>query len=318
MKRGADRQRFNLANLAWYTGALIVIGSMGLFMTQAWARLGGGVLFFIAGSYAAAFALVGGVLWYRKNLKVPGGLFFTMAVCMTPLAIYGLEKLAGWWPQGDPGVYRDFYHWIRGGWFLMEIGTILAGLLALRFVRFPFLTAPVAFTLWFMSMDLTPLLFGGDEFSWDERLYVSLAFGLVMLVATYIIDRRTREDFAFWGYLFGLMAFWGGLSLLESGTELGYFLYCLINVALLLVSVFLERRAFAVFGTIGVYIYIYHLADIVFKNSLLFPFALSLFGIAVLGLGVAYHRHHARVNEALLGLVPAGLRQLRPTARLER
>jgi hypothetical protein len=50
-------------------------------------------------------------------------------------------------------------------------------------------------------------LFGRADFTWDERLRVSLLFGLLMLVATYVIDRRTREDFAFWGYLFGLAAF---------------------------------------------------------------------------------------------------------------
>jgi hypothetical protein len=40
----------------------------------------------------------------------------------------------------------------------MEVGTVAAGLVALRYFRFPFLTAPIAFALWFMSMDLTPLI----------------------------------------------------------------------------------------------------------------------------------------------------------------
>jgi hypothetical protein len=40
----------------------------------------------------------------------------------------------------------------------MEVGTILAGSIALKFIRFPFLTFPIAFSLWYMSMDLTPLL----------------------------------------------------------------------------------------------------------------------------------------------------------------
>ncbi|HEV2381872.1 MAG TPA: hypothetical protein VG206_19045 [Terriglobia bacterium] len=74
---------------------------------------------------------------------------------MTPLIIYGLERGTGFWPASDPGVYRDFHQWIRGGWVLMELGTVLTALIALAFVRFPFVTAPIAFALWYMSMDLT-------------------------------------------------------------------------------------------------------------------------------------------------------------------
>lgn len=45
----------------------------------------------------------------------------------------------------------------------MGIGTILAGLFALRYMRFPFLSFPVAFALWFMSMDIASLIMGGTE-----------------------------------------------------------------------------------------------------------------------------------------------------------
>ena len=39
---------------------------------------------------------------------------------------------------------------------------MLAALLALRLVGFPFLVAPLAFVGWFASMDLTEVLFGAD------------------------------------------------------------------------------------------------------------------------------------------------------------
>ena len=79
-------------------------------------------------------------------------------------------------------------------------------------------------------MDLTPLVFGRNEDSWDERKWVSLIFGLAMLLASYLADlrNRMRADFAFWGYLFGLLAFWGGLSSMNGGSELSKLVYCLI------------------------------------------------------------------------------------------
>ncbi len=312
------RARFDLPHVAYYVGALIVISAMGWFMTRAWETFGGGGLFLIATAYAVLFVLAGRTLWTRDGLLIPGGLLFTMAVCMTPLAVYGLERYFGIWPQGDPGNYQGYHIWVKGSWFLIEVGTILAGLAALRFIKFPFLTAPIAFTLWYMSMDLTPLLFGKNDWAWDERLWVSFWFGLAMLVAAYVVDRRTKEDFAFWGYLFGLMAFWGGLSFMESNDELGKFFYAMINVGLMLLSVLLDRRAFIVFGSLGVLGYLGHLAQEVFKDSLLFPFALALLGIAVIALGVWYQRRREAIEAAILALVPARLMELLPRARGDR
>lgn len=314
-RRQGAGPKFDLPHVAYYFGALIVIGAMGWFMNLGWERFGGGGIFLISAVYALCFVLAGRTLWYKEKLKVPGGLLFTMAVCMTPLAIYGLERFTGIWPQSDPGVYRDYHIWVKGSWFLMEVGTILAGVVALRFIRFPFLTAPIAFSLWYMSMDLTPLLFGQKDFTWDQRLWVSLWFGLAVLLASYLVDRRTKEDYAFWGYLFGMLAFWGGLSLMESGSEFRRFLYCLINVGLMLLSVLLDRRVFIVFGSLGVFGYLGHLSYRVFKDSLMFPFVLSILGILIIYLGIKYQRNRGAIDRAILTLVPAQLRQRLPQER---
>ena len=79
----------------------------------------------------------------------------------------------------------------------MEMATIAAGVIALWFFRFPFLTAPTAFVLWYVSMDLTPIISGGAVFDWELRLLVSLWFGLAMIAGFYVIDQRTEQDFSF-------------------------------------------------------------------------------------------------------------------------
>src|SRR5262249_58406145 len=153
---------------------------------------------------------------------------------------------------------------------------IVAAVIALRYYPFPFIVMIIAVALWFMSMDLTPWVFGRAEFTWEERRAVSMWFGLAVLVVAWLTDQRKRGgDFAFWLHLFGMMAFWGGLSLTNSGSELGKFLYALINVGLLLLSVLLGRRVYAVFGTLGIAGYLGHLSYKVFKDSLMFPFALT-------------------------------------------
>jgi len=311
-----DAPKFDIVHVAYYFGAFIIMSAMGWFMNDAWNEFGGGGLAAIATLYALGFVLAGRHFWFREGLKVPGGLLFTLAVWMTPLAVFGFEKMMGWWPQADPGTYRDYYHWIKGGWCFMEIGTVLAGLIALKFVKFPFLTFPIAFALWFMSMDLTPLLFGGDQYvNFETRKFVSLYFGLIVLIATYLVDRRSKEDFAFWGYLFGLLAFWGGLSMMESTSELSKFTYCLINLTLIMISVLFQRKVFIVFGAIGVFGYIGHLAEKVFADSLLFPVALCVIGCLIMFFGIQYQRHYKSIETYLANAIPDNLRRLLPPHR---
>ena len=98
----------------------------------------------------------------------------------------------GLWGFDDPGEYKNFHHWIRGGWFTIEIAMIAVGLIALKFFRFPFSMAPIAFTLWYMSMDITPILADIDTASIGHlRRLVSVWFGLVMIAGAYLIDQRT-------------------------------------------------------------------------------------------------------------------------------
>ncbi len=303
--------RFDVAHLLWYAGALIIIGAMGLFTSLAFATWGGGALAVTALIYAIVFILLGHMLWGR-DLTVPGGLCITIAVTMAPLFVFAIQEMLGWWSQEAEDSYRDFYHWIKASWLPMELATIAAGLVALTVYRFPFLVASIAVALWFMSMDLTPWIFGGDWNSFDQRKIVSLWFGLLMLAVAWLVDIRAKSDFAFWLHLFGLMAFWGGLTLMDSDSEIAKAFYCLINIGLLAFGLFLQRRAFAVFGALGITFYLHHLADDVFQDSLLYPFALSLIGLLILGAGILYFRKQAAIEEALRTRLPAPLQALRP------
>jgi hypothetical protein len=306
--------KFDAAHLLWYAGALIVIGAMGIFSTVAFSQMGGRALTVCAVIYAVAFTLAGHYLWHRKNLQTPGGLLIAVAVSMAPLAIYGIQDELGWWSKfGKPGTVQDFYVWMKGSWIFMEIATIIAGVIALRFYRFPFIVSIIAVALWFMSMDLTPWVFGTARFDWEMQCKVSIWFGLGVVILAWISDYRERGgDFAFWLHLFGLMAFWGGITATESSGEAAKALYCLLNIGLLLLAVILMRRAYAVFGALGVCIYLGHLANVVFKDSLLFPFALSLIGIAVIAVGLIYHRKQETIATWLTAHLPGAVLRLRP------
>jgi hypothetical protein len=308
--------KFDFSHILWYAGALIVIGAMGLFTTLAFEQMGGRALTATAIVYAAIAIAIAHRLWNRPGLRVPAGLLVAVAVSMTPLAIFGIQASYGLWPSGfeEPDRYGDFYVWIKGSWLFMEIGTVLVGALALRFYPFPFIAAIMALSLWFMSMDLTPWIFRGEQWSWQMREIVSMWFGLAVMVGAIALDLRkwAAGDFPFWLHLCGIVAFWGGLSLQESDSELAKAFYCLINVALVLLAVFLMRRVYAVFGALGVAGYLGHLADEVFADSLLFPIALSAIGLGIIAAGIFYFRRRGNIHAWLSTNLPPALRKLRP------
>lgn len=310
--------RFDLTHVLWYAGALIVIGAMGLFTNEAFNRMGGWALAACGSAYLVAFLAAGHMLWKNVTLRIPAGLLVAISVSMVPLIIYGVQDGLGIWEQamGDPDQYNRFFSYVNGSWIYMEIGAILAAMLAVWRYPFPFILMLAAVALWFTSMDLA-LWFTyepGNYYDFEVRRMVSLYFGLGMIAVAWAIDilRKRGPDFGFWLHIFGVLTFWCGMTFSESSSELAKFAYCMINVGMIGLSLFLNRRVYAVFGAIGVATYLGYLASEVFKDVILFSFALSAIGLAVIGLGLLLHRNRARMVTAMGEMIPPALVWLRP------
>ena len=299
--------RFEAAHIAYYFGGLLICGAMGWFVTQAWDRLPGLVLTAIAVLYALLFGVAGYLLSRKPSTWMPGGVLMTVAVCMVPLAVYGVERQIGWWPVGDPGGFSRFHPYINGSWVLMEALTVLAAAGALRLVRFPFITAPAAYALWYLSMD-GPRLVTGYHFTFRQECWLSVCFGLMMLALAYFADGEADQDFSFWFYLFGLIAFSGGLTFMGGGSQLGKAGYCTVHVLLILLSIMLQRRAFLVFGAIGVFTYLVEEAQQYFKDSLSFSLVLTLLGVLLIAGGVLYTRRETQLAARFSRWIPDRVR----------
>ena len=229
---GKETPSFRAAHILYYAGGLIAIGAMTLFMTLGWERFGGAGLLFIAGCYGVlAIALTE---WFlrRKQLALPAGITAALAIVMVPLAVYGAQHLLGFWPMEGRSSYRAYHTQIDWRWLLMDIATLAAGVIALWRYRLPFMVMPVAVTLWYMSMDIVPFLFGGQAWSFfsPEGKVISTVFGVVMVLIGFWVDLRSSrtKDFAFWLYVFGVITFWGGLTTHELRySEIGKLVYLL-------------------------------------------------------------------------------------------
>lgn len=303
-----DTPRFTFTNVLYYLGGLIAIGAMTLFMNLGWESFGGAGIVFISVLYAAIGLKITNN-FADKNLNIPAGICVTFVVCLTPLAIYGLQQWMGVWP--DESVYRDYHRYIKWHWLYMELGTLAVGCILVWKYKYPFLIMPIAVTLWYMTMDITAMISGGD-ITWELRKLVSLYSGLLVTCFAVWVDVRSRRkaDYAFWIYIFGVIAFWGGLSLQNSDTELSKFIYFFINLLMIGIGVVLVRKVFVVFGTLGSCGYLGHLAFDFFKDSWLFPITLTAIGLGIIYLGILWQKNEKAITEKSRRILPLPLREL--------
>lgn len=302
---------FEMSHLLYYGGAGIMLFALTVGLLQFFDNIGGAGIATITGMYGVGFACAAAYLWNRPELKTVGGIFAALAVSMVPLTVLGIEHAAGMFDRWD-SVARFWQH------VPMEVATIAASLIALRYIRFGLLTAPLTLASYLLMMDIAAVTIDPNSF---VASHLTMIFGAVLMVGGFITDMRTKAseyDFGFWGFLFGGTAFWLGLNWLTwwtSGAENLQLVYLGVNAALLVVSVLVSRRLLTAYGTIGVAVYLFHLTWETFQHSQAFPFALAAVGLLMIVAGIAYTKNRARIEGAILSVVPSSLRQYLPTQR---
>lgn len=312
--RRAEGPRFGFTNVLYYFGGMVAISAMSMFMGIGWSAFGSFGLAAISLGYLVAALLVADRL-KRRGLSTPAGILATLAVVLVPLLVWCVQNIMGLWPEGGPENYSAYHTKIDWRWLSLEFATLAAGVVMLWRYRLPFMVMPIAVTLWYMSMDAANAVMQQHGHDWALARDVSLLFGIATCAIAAWVDIRTRrasgewaQDFAFWLYLFGAIMFWGGLSLRSSESELAKLGYALINVVLIFLGAAIGRRVFTVLGAFGVAGYLGYLSYKVFKDSLLFPFALTALGLALVALGIWWQRNESRINARLSAWVPEGLR----------
>jgi len=312
--------RFSGTHVLYYLGGMLAICAASLFTTLAVEAAGMGALLVLSVVYALVAVGVAGKL-ERHGYGIPTGIFATLAVALTPLAVYALQHVLGLWVDGPAAEhYRDYHRYIDWRWLLMELATLAAGVALLWRFPYPFLMMPLAVTLWYMGMDIVPALVlqGGaseswlGDAAWQLRKVVSLVFGMLMLLVAFFVDLRSRhgKDYAYWLYLFGLLTFCVALGMMGSGKLSGKLIYLAINFGLVLVGAMLGRRMFAVFGGIGIAIVLGDLSWNLFKNSFAFVVVLTLLGFSLIGMGLWWSRHEEIISKHMRALLPDQLREL--------
>lgn len=304
-----EEARFSFGHTLYYFGGLLAISAMSLFMTLGWDVLGPWGISVLAVLYGLV-AWAAAEMLARRGFAIPAGILAALAVFLVPLATWSAQHALGLWPEVGGGVsgsrFNQYHQWIDARWLTLELATLAFGALALWRLRLPFLVMPVALTLWYMSMDLSRWPVGSDPWDLDHARNVSLVFGVAMCAAGGVLDglrrRRGGVDFATWLYLFGAVAAWGALTASDSSSEAARLAYALFNGVLVLFGAVIGRRVFTILGAVGVALYLGHLAFELFRDSLLFPLALSAIGLAMVGAGLFWQKREAEIHQRLQAL----------------
>jgi hypothetical protein len=120
-----------------------------------------------------------------------------------------------------------------------------------------------------------------------------------------------QDALGLWIHLFGAMTLWGAVTS-GGGGEFSEALFCAFNIVFIALGLFFDRRVYAVFGAIGLTIYLGRLAFDVFKGVLVFSFTLSAIGLAIIFAGVFVERRRHAFGMLIDAYLPEVLRALCP------
>ena len=312
--QNCNNQTTKFQKVLYYGGGLLIISAMTWLMKTSWDSFGPVGMTIISALYFMVFLITGYFVFFKKNMEVAGGLLFSIPIAITPLFVFSLLRIFDFWPQ--EWSYNDYYMWIKGKWIIIEISVILVALPILLKTKFPFHVFLIAGSLWFFSMDIVPIIYEKTTITWTERATISNIFGLGMIGIGYFADVKFKKDYSFWMYLFGLITLSSGLSVFYNDDIFKFVLLGIVNILLILFSLFINRNVFLVFGAIGLVEFLGRLSWKYFEGSVFFPFALTLIGLLLIFLGIVLQKNRKKIEENITNKLPEFIINLRPKRNL--
>ncbi len=280
------RKGLNLLTIAYYFGGFMILAAYAVFTFTMWNDLQklGQVL--ITAVTITGLWILGAILRLVAKLDLPGNILIFAGVGIFPGLIYLLQFLSFGRYSIHTYISNDIYS------LFVEFSGLAIAALFLLIVRFPLLTLLTAGWTWALSLDIINRFQGPYDNYINLRTEICTAlFGLTMLIFGVLLQRRTRQDYSFWFYLFGhlqiLFAFTA--ITLEKG-ELWGIAYILLYLTFIIASALLQRRIFLVFGALGAYFYAGYLTFSVFNGALGFIFAMGLMGLLIIFTAIGYQK----------------------------
>jgi hypothetical protein len=296
---------FNWVTVAYALGALLVVFAGGWFLAQRWLALGPGGVLLVVVIYVAIAAVAS--RWLEQHeFREAAGIAAMVAVSLTPVAVWALESLTGWWPAeawGRP-YYPEYPPAESSRWLIAELATILAALLVLRRRTWSAVMFPLAVALFALVMHL-PRSFDFTLMPVLERWILMTGALLVCAIADTTdrhVPRRAEPghgDVAFPIWVTGLFTL--AMAILSMWPFAGALRHGLPVLALgaVAAALVMGRRTHLVFGVFALFMYLFYLAGEVFRSTAYFPIVLAVLGGAVLAATVWLQRRFPQLTARL-------------------
>jgi hypothetical protein len=268
-----------ITKILYYIGGAIVFLGIAILIWQNWSTLSVATkIIATLGSGIAAYIV--GVLFGRyEKLDPVGQAFYLISALVTPIGLYVVFDNAGF----DIGSYGT----------QSLISGILFGTYLLSFVVFRkniFTIFSIIFGTW-LFFAFTSFLIGGkphfDELNFFE--YRALMTGLVYILLGYSFSKNEKHPLTGPLYGFGILGFLGAALALGGWEPNQNIFWELIYPGLVLgvifLSVYLKSKVFLTFGSIYLMVYILKITAEYFTDSLGWPLALALVGLALIAIG---------------------------------
>ncbi|MEQ9116059.1 MAG: hypothetical protein RLN62_04635 [Rickettsiales bacterium] len=321
--KDSSEERSGSLQVMYYLAGLLILGSLVWFLFEF--RKNSAAMMGLLASYVVLFVIAGKLLWRVKGAKMQAGLFIMTAVVAITFFAREYVKLLGDWPASNIFQIASAKLFVKEVWLYIVVATS-ASLLALRFYKFSLITLPLSVIIWYLALDISSYyIFGitpniNVQYMLNHKIeYIrqfSLIFGFLMLITSYVVDLKYKEvDLAFWPYLVGTLIFWFSISFDKSYNEIHKFIYFVVNIFILLLSIYLRRRIVALFGAVGIFWYCMHLASHLFKGGYMFAFSLVFLGSVTIVIGVIYQKNSHKIEPMLKDLLPKFLLNWRPQER---
>lgn len=283
-----EGHRFGIAEILYYLGGGIVVLGIGILISDNWEDLSSFTrIFSTLGSGLVAY-VVGVLLSKQEGRGEWGQAFHLIAACVLPIGLFVVLD--------EMNVDTSSY----GVMSLVYISLLGLYLFSYRmFQKALFMLASIVFgSLLFVSgtdwlADGTALFDTGDFVS-----YQFLVMGLTYLLLGYGFVGKAESALTKYLYVFGLFFSLGSALALGGWSPEQNWFWEIIFPGLALGTIFLslplQSRSFLILGSIFLIAYILKITGEYFTDSLGWPFALVVAGLALIGVGALFVRLNNR------------------------
>lgn len=302
----------DLATLLYYVGGVLVLIAYSVFLGLVWEDMEKGGRVAIAAASMMFFAASSLLLLRTERFRLPGELLTVVTVAITPLLMFAVLDVAGLWPEEPTRwpLYRDWEAWeqarvdyvadLQRARLSMAAVSLIAAIVALWRVRSPFLGAAAVVGLDWVAVECGQVLSGATtrefEFGTLEPILLATVGGFTVALGV-ALHGRTRRDYTTWLYALGLGALIYALLIraLDSDAPGWGVGFLAVAVLMLLLSIPLQQRLFALVGAGSAYIYFGKLVFDVFEGSAAMALTLAGIGLLIVASGMLYQRFGRRL-----------------------